>query len=365
MTDTDLDRARWDAVERRDADGQGVFFYAVRTTGIYCLPACPSRRPKRPNVEFFPTAADAVAAGYRACRRCRPDQASVTDPALATVIAVCRRIENPDDDPDMAELAASVGWSQRHLARLFKRITGVTISAYRRAQRAERVRDALRGGAPVTEAVFDAGYGSMRAFYDHGATQLGSPPAAYRRGSPGTAVRFTTIGTPIGVVGVAATERGVCAVKIGGDDASVFDEIATEFPSATVDRDDVGLAELAATVGQLAAGRPPAMADIPLDLQGTAFQVSVWEALRDIEPGSTATYGEIAAAIGRPTAHRAVAGACAANPAALVIPCHRVIRADGTLGGYRWGPERKSALLTAEAEAATRSPDPAHPHTGA
>ncbi len=353
MTETDLDRARWTAVEERDPDGCGVFFYAVRTTGIYCVPACPSRRPKRPNVEFFATAADAVAAGYRACRRCRPDRATIADPAVATVLAVCRRIENPDDDPTMAELAASVGWSQRHLARLFKRVTGVTISAYRRAQRAERVRDALRRGAPVTEAVFEAGYGSMRAFYDHGATQLGSAPATYRRGSPGAAVAFTTIATEIGVVGVAATDRGVCAVKIGDDDASVYDEIAAEFPHAAIERDDDGLAELAVAVGELAAGRPTSMADVPLDLQGTAFQVSVWEALRTIEPGSTATYGEIAAAIGRPTAHRAVAAACAANPAALVVPCHRVIRADGTPGGYRWGPERKSALLTAEAEAVT------------
>lgn len=352
-SETHLDDARWAAVQQRDTDGEGVFFYAVRTTGIYCVPACPSRRPRRANVEFFPTAADAVAAGFRACRRCRPDAAKVTDPAIASVIAVCRRIENPDDDPSIAELAASVGWSQRHLARLFKRVTGVTISAYRRAQRSERVRDALRRGKPVTEAVFEAGYGSMRAFYDHGATQLGSTPAAYRLGSPGAVVGFTTISTPIGVVGVAATDRGVCSVKIGDDPESVADEILSEFPNATVDRDDLGLAELAVAVGELAAGRPTSLADIPLDLQGTAFQVQVWEALRTIDPGSVATYSEIAAKIGRPNAHRAVAGACAANPAALVVPCHRVVRADGTTGGYRWGPERKSALLAAEATTAT------------
>ena len=362
----DLNDARWEAVARRDTDGEGVFFYGVRTTGVYCVPACPSRRPRRDNVEFFATAADAVAAGFRACRRCRPDRTRVTDPAVASVVAVCRRIENPDDDPSMAELAASVGWSQRHLARLFKRVTGVTISAYRRAQRSERVRDALRRGTPVTEAVFDAGYGSMRAFYDHGATQLGAAPAAYRLGSPGAVVRFTTIATSIGVVGVATTERGVCAVKIGDAAREVVDEIQAEFPEAAVSRDDDGLAELAFAVGELADGRPASLADVPLDLQGTAFQVSVWEALRTIEPGSVATYGEIAARIGRPTAHRAVAGACAANPAALLVPCHRVVRADGTTGGYRWGPERKAALLAAEAHEADSADEgaPASHHPG-
>jgi len=349
----DLSEARWEAVERRDADGEGVFFYGVRTTGIYCVPACPSRRPNRTNVEFFATAADAVAAGYRACRRCRPDEAKVTDPAIASVIAVCRRLEHPEDNASVAELAASIGWSQRHLARLFKRVTGVTISAYRRAQRSERVRDALRRGMPVTEAVFEAGYGSMRAFYDHAANQLGSTPADYRLGSPGTVVRFTTISTPIGVVGVAATERGVCAVRIGDDADSVASDITGEFPSATVERDDAGLVEVAIAVGELAGGRPTSIDHIPLDVQGTAFQVAVWEALRTIEPGTVATYGEIAAKIGRPTAHRAVAGACAANPAALVVPCHRVVRADGTTGGYRWGPERKAALLASETSTGT------------
>ncbi|MGI9616653.1 MAG: bifunctional transcriptional activator/DNA repair enzyme AdaA [Acidimicrobiales bacterium] len=352
--DSNLDNARWEAVERRDADHEGVFFYGVRTTGIYCVPACPSRRPRRANVEFFATAADAVAAGFRGCRRCRPDQATVTDPAIASVVAVCRRIENPDDDPSIAELASSVGWSQRHLARLFKRVTGVTISAYRRAQRSERVRDALRRGTPVTEAVFEAGYGSMRAFYDHAAIQLGSAPAAYRLGSPGTVVGFTTIATPLGVIGVAATERGVCAVRIGDDPDAVAADIVAEFPQAVVERDDAGLAEIAVAIGELAGGRPSPMADIPLDVQGTAFQVSVWEALRSIEPGTVATYGEIAAKLGRPGSQRAVAGACAANPTALVVPCHRVVRADGTTGGYRWGPERKSALLAAESTSVNR-----------
>ena len=308
-------------------------------------------------MEFFATAADAVAAGYRACRRCRPDHATVTDPAVATVIAVCRRIENPDDDPDMAELAASVGWSQRHLARLFKRVTGVTISAYRRAARAERVRDALRRGAPVTEAVFDAGYGSMRAFYDHGATQLGSIagdlPSRFAGG--GGAIHHDRHPDRGGRCGCdrAGSLRGEDRRRraVGGrrDRGGVPERDA-------VDRDDDGLADVAVAVGALAAGRSPSMANIPLDLQGTAFQVSVWEALRAIEPGSTVTYGELAEAIGRPTAHRAVAGACAANPAALVVPCHRAVRADGSVGGYRWGPERKSALLAAEAEVAA---DPA------
>lgn len=352
---SDLDEARWQAVEERAEVATGVFFYAVKTTGIYCRPTCSSRRPLRKNVEFFATPADAVAAGFRACRRCRPADAKVTDPAIASVIAVCRWIENPDDDPSVAELAARVGWSQRHLRRLFSETIGVTISAYRRAQRSERVRNALRQGRPVTEAVFDAGYGSMRAFYDHGATRLGSTPGGFRRGSPGTDVRFTTISTSIGQVAVATTDRGVCAVRIGDEPEVMVAEIRADFPEASVTRDDDGLAGVAAVVGALAEGRPAAAADVPLDVQGTAFQVAVWESLRSIEPGRVVTYSELAERIGRPTAARAVAGACAANPAALVIPCHRVVRADGSTGGYRWGAERKQAVLDAEAVTADAS----------
>ena len=346
----DLDQARWSAVERRDQAAIGVFFYAVTTTGIYCLPTCPSRRPRRENIAYFPTAADAVAAGYRACRRCRPDATTVTDPAVASVVAVCRCIENPDDDPDLAELADRVGWSQRHLRRVFAETIGVTIAAYRRAQRSERVRNALRRGVPVTEAVFAAGYGSMRAFYDHGATQLGSNPDAFRRGSPGTDIAFTSISVPLGEVVVAATARGVCAVRIGDDADTLIEEIRAEFPEARVGRDDDGLFEVATLIGQLTEGRPSKRADqIPLDLRGTAFQVTVWEALRNLEPGTVASYADIANRIGRPGAYRAVANACGANPAAVLVPCHRVVRSDGSPGGYRWGPDRKRTILAAEA----------------
>lgn len=345
----ELDEARWQAVSRRDENAVGVFFYAVTTTGIYCQPTCPSRRPRRENITYFATAADAVAAGFRACRRCRPDAEVVTDPAVASVIAVCRWIENPDDDPDLAELADRVGWSQRHLRRVFTDTIGVTITAYRRAQRSERARSALRRGVPVTEAVFGAGYGSMRAFYDHGANQLGSSPDAFRRGSPGADVAFSSISLPLGEVVVAATARGVCAVRIGDDPEALISEIAAEFPEATIARDDEALLPVVALVGQLAEGRPSAWAaQIPLDLRGSAFQVAVWEALRSVESGTVVSYAELADRIGRPGAHRAVGSACAANPVALLVPCHRVVRRDGGPGGYRWGPERKRAILTAE-----------------
>lgn len=350
---TTLDDARWEAVEQRSAVADGLFFYAVRTTGIYCRPVCTARPPKRANVEFFATSADAVAGGYRPCKRCHPDRERVEDPTLAAVIAVCRWLEHPTEELDLAELSRRVGWSQRHLRRAFKETTGVTISAYARAQRAERVRTALRAGVPVTEAVYQAGYGSSRAFYEHGAPRLGTTPDDYRHGSPQATIRFTIVDTELGRVLVAATERGVCAVRIGADDDALVTELAEEFEAAAIVADGEGLADIAAVVADLAAGRVAAVADVPLDLRGSAFQVEVWEALRSIEPGQVASYGAVAADLGRPSAHRAVANACAANPVALLVPCHRVVRGDGTAGGYRWGAPTKTRLLAAEAASAT------------
>ena len=343
-----LDDVRWATVETRAETAVGVFFFAARTTGIYCLPTCPSRRPLRKNVVFFGSGAEAVAAGFRACRRCHPDRERVTGPSLAAVIAVCRWIEDPHDDPSVADLARRAGWSQRHLSRMFKDTVGVTISAYRRAQRGERVRNALRGGSPVTEAVLKAGYGSMRAFYDGAGSQMGVTPAAFSNGSPDARVQYTVLSSPLGKVLVAATGRGVCAVRIGDAGDELVAELAAEFPRARVERDDDALEHAARIVSDLACGRPAAAADLPLDLQGSTFQVAVWQALRTIPTGTTVTYGELAASIGRPTSHRAVAGACAANPVALVVPCHRVVRADGSTAGYRWGEERKQELLAAE-----------------
>ncbi len=330
----------------------GVFFYAVATTGIFCRPVCSARRPLRKNVEFFATPAEAVAAGYRACRRCHPDRARVTDPTIASVIAVCRWLEHPEDDADVAELASRVGWSQRHLRRIFTDVTGVTIAAYVRAQRADRVRTALRAGTPVTEAVFEAGYGSVRGFYEHGAPRLGSSPSSYRQGSPDLTISYIVVDTDIGKVLIAATDKGVCAIRIGESDSELLVELAAEFSQAALVPSDNALQEIGAAVVELAAGRQASTQDIPLDLRGTAFQVEVWEALRTIKPGEPASYGEVAQQLGRPTASRAVASACAANPVALVVPCHRVVRSDGSSGGYRWGSERKAALLAAEANAA-------------
>ncbi|MDA8047061.1 MAG: bifunctional DNA-binding transcriptional regulator/O6-methylguanine-DNA methyltransferase Ada [Actinomycetota bacterium] len=344
----DLAQARWRAVEARDERLTGVFVYAVRSTGVYCRPGCGARRPLRRNVEFFATPAEAMGAGYRACRRCCPERDRVSDPAVAAVIAVCRWLEHPDPDRDLAAMAAGLGWSERHLRRRFSEVVGVPVGSYLRAQQAERVRAALRAGMPVTDAAFEAGYGSSRAFYEHGATRLGMTPARYRSGGAGVRIGYTAMVTPIGVVAAASTARGVCAVRVGPDEAALVAEIAAEFPEALVERDDDGLGDLAAVLAGAVRGDDDATV-LPVDLQGTAFQVRVWEALRAIPAGQTRSYAEVAAGIGAPRAVRAVAGACAANPAALVVPCHRVVRQDGSLGGYRWGIATKQALLGVEA----------------
>ncbi len=348
----DLTEARWRAVETRDKRMAGVFVYAVRSTGVYCQPGCGARRPLRRNIEFFATPAEAVAAGYRACQRCGPDQDRGSDPAVASIIAVCRWLENPDTARDLAAMAARLGWSQRHLSRRFSELVGVPIGSYLRAQQAERVRAALRAGMPVIDAAFEAGYGSSRAFYEHGATRLGMTPTRYRSGGWGVRIGYTSVATSIGVVVGASTDRGVCAVRVGTDEAALVAEIAGEFPGALLERDDVGLRDVATVLAGAVRGDDDATV-LPVDLQGTAFQVRVWEALRTIPPGDTRSYSEVAAQLGAPASVRAVAGACAANPAALAVPCHRVVRQDGSLGGYRWGVATKQALLDAEARSRT------------
>lgn len=347
-----LVEARWRAVETRDARLAGVFVYAVRSTGVYCRPGCGARRPLRRNVEFFATPAEAAGVGYRACRRCCPDRDRVSDPAVAAVIEICRWLEHPDPDHDLASMAAGLGWSQRHLGRRFSEVLGVPIGSYLRAQQAERVRAALRADLPVTDAAFEAGYGSSRAFYEHGATRLGMTPSRYRSGGAGERIGYTSMVTPIGVVVAASTVRGVCALRVGPDEAALVAEVAAEFPEAVVERDDDGLGEVAVVLAGAVRGDDDATV-LPVDLHGTAFQVRVWEALRAIPAGDTRSYSEVAVEIGAPTAVRAVAGACAANPAALVVPCHRVVRQDGSLGGYRWGVATKQALLDAEASIRT------------
>ena len=251
----DLDDARWLAVAQRSAAADGLFVYAVRSTGIYCRPACPARRPLRRNVAFFPTAAEAAAAGFRACRRCRPEQGRDADPAAAAVIAACRQLEAHEAPVSLADLARSLGWSPRHFRRMFRAVTGVTPSAYARAQQADRARAALRSGAPVTDAVFDAGYGSTRGFYEHGAPRLGTSPSSYRQGSPGVHLRYSVIEADLGNVLVAATASGVCAVRIGAGEEDLLAELVAEFPRAHITCDDDGLAPVTAVVRALASGR--------------------------------------------------------------------------------------------------------------
>lgn len=347
------DDERWAAVLSRTNGDLGTFYYAARTTRIYCLPTCAARRPKRINVEFFDTTADATAAGFRACKRCRPGRScDETDPAVDAILAVCRWIDDRDDVA-VSEFAARLGWSERHLRRLFKERVGVTITVYRRAQREQRVREALRGGAPVARAVFDAGYGSMRAFYDDAAANLGVAPATFRRGSPAETIRYGIVSTVIGEVLVAATARGVCAVCVADSQQAAQHELAASYPQAVIVHDEASLQPQLALIETLAAGQRAPSNDLPLDLRGTAFQHTVWDALRTIPTGHTATYAEVAEMIGRPGAHRAVANACATNPTPLLVPCHRIVRSDGTLGGYRLGTDRKAALLHSEARTAT------------
>lgn len=346
---------RWEAVAAHDAGRDGTFVYAVCTTGVYCRPSCPARRPLRRNVEFFDLASDAEAAGYRSCRRCRPAEAGGPPSRMARAVAdACRLIDGADRTMTLAELAGQVGLSPHYLQRSFTRLVGSTPRQYAAATRRERARGRLREGAAVTDALYDAGYGSSRAFYEGASGDLGMRPATYRRGGVAQAIRFTEVDSPLGPLLVAATGTGVCAVRFLGDPldrvddagATAEDLLRAEFPSAACTRDDEWLGPTAQRVVAVMGGADDR--DLPLDVRATAFQFRVWRALRAIPRGETRSYTQVAAAVGRPTAVRAVAGACAANPVAVVVPCHRVVAADGTLAGYRWGVERKAALLASE-----------------
>jgi AraC family transcriptional regulator of adaptative response/methylated-DNA-[protein]-cysteine methyltransferase len=343
----DLDDARWAAVTSRDATMAGCFVYAVTTTGIYCRPGCGARRPLPEHVHYFSTAHDAQRAGYRSCKRCRPDEVDAVDSMSNAVIATCREIERTHGECDVAVLAADVGYSEGHLRRSFRDLVGVSLAVYIREHQLERVRETLRDANSVTEAIFDAGYHSASAFYERGAPRLGMTPAQYRDGARDEVVRYTTVETPVGVVLAASTERGICSIRVSHDEESLIRGIFDEFPRAQISRDDDGLREVAVVLASAVRGEGDAGV-LPLDLQGTAFQIRVWESLRAIPRGETRTYSDVAQQIGSPRAVRAVASACAANAVALAIPCHRVVRRDGSLGGYRWGLDVKEALLLAE-----------------
>jgi len=352
----------WEAVRDRDEKFDGVFVFAVSSTGIYCRPSCPSRRPRRENVRFFESPMRAEQAGYRACRRCQPDKATPDDPNLPLVQHMCRYLAEPHEQiPSLEELAREFNLSPYHLQRTFKRVVGVTPRQYAEARRLERFKAGLKQGESVTDALYEAGYASNSSAYTQASRQFGMTPATYRNGGA-TGITYAVTESPLGWLLVAGTARGLCAVRLGDSPAALEAELAGEFPAAALVRDDAGLGEpVAALMGYLAGAQPHL--DLPLDVRATAFQQQVWRALQAIPPGSTRSYGEVAAAIGRPAAARAVARACATNPVALVIPCHRVIREDGGPGGYRWGLERKERLLAQEARIAAEGNADKHPVT--
>ncbi|MDR7481289.1 MAG: bifunctional DNA-binding transcriptional regulator/O6-methylguanine-DNA methyltransferase Ada [Armatimonadota bacterium] len=341
------DDERWRHVQARNGAADGRFVFAVRTTGVYCRPSCPARRPRRAHVQFFATPAAAAQAGFQPCRRCRPHEA-VAAAVPPWVQQVCRRLVEAPDDVALAVLAAEVGLGPRRLARVFRCVVGLTPRQFADAVRIGRLRQSLRDGQRVTSALYDAGFGASSRLYERAAALLGMSPGAYRRGAPGMRIRCTTVASPLGRLLIAATDRGLCAVRVGDDDAALMRGVAREFPQAQIVRDDAGLRRWAGALLQYLRGWQPHV-DLPLDIRGTAFQWRVWRALQRIGYGQTRTYGQIARALGDPQAARAVARACAANPVALVIPCHRVVRGDGGLGGYRWGVRRKRWLLAREA----------------
>jgi AraC family transcriptional regulator of adaptative response/methylated-DNA-[protein]-cysteine methyltransferase len=342
---------RWASVAARDPAADGRFFYSVRTTGVYCRPSCAARVARPENVEFHATAAAAERAGFRPCMRCRPDQPARAEQQAAQVAELCRFIEAAEQAPTLGELAQRAGLSSHHLHRVFKAVTGLTPKAYAAAHRARRVRRELSRSDTVTDAIYDAGYGSNGRFYERSNELLGMTPTAWRAGGADTEIRFAIGECALGAILVAQSARGVCAIALGDDPDALARELQDQFPNARLIGGDVEFEQrVARVVGFVEA--PRRGLDLPLDVRGTAFQQRVWQALRDIPVGAIASYSEIAARIGAPKSVRAVAQACAANLLAVAIPCHRVVRSDGALSGYRWGVERKSDLLRREAEPA-------------
>jgi len=349
------DDGRWAAVLAREPAADGAFRYAVKTTGIYCRPTCTARRPRRGNVVFFASAADAEAAGFRPCRRCRPEAAAPDQLLVERVRTACRlieaAIETGDEPPSLSTLAAAAGLGPHHFHRLFKLALGVTPRAYAAAHRANRLRTGLPEAATVTAACYDAGYGSSGRLYAEAPGTLGMTPTAYRAGGAGAEIRFAVGESSLGAILVAATRRGVCAILLGDDPDALVRELQERFAKATLVGADAGFEETVAKAVGLVEAPATAAAGLPLDILGTAFQRRVWEALRAIPAGETRSYTMVASSLGVPGAVRAVARACAANPLAVAIPCHRVVRLDGDLAGYRWGIERKRTLLAREAAA--------------
>jgi AraC family transcriptional regulator of adaptative response/methylated-DNA-[protein]-cysteine methyltransferase len=341
MTDDEM----WAAVEERDRTADGAFIYGVVSTGVYCRPSCPSRRPHRDRVRFFATPREAETAGFRACRRCRPDMAERTEGERAVRAAAAYIESHADETITLSELAELVGLSPAHLQREFTRRYGRSPKRYQIALRTEALKGGLKDGRPIVEAGYAAGFGSSRALYESAGREMGMSPAQYRNGGKGMVIRYTIVPSALGAVLVGRTEKGVCAVMLDGEN-SLLEDLTREFPRASLERDDDAVREWAESVVKATEGY--SAPDLPLDLRGTEFQRRVWAALQRIPTGTTVSYRELATAIGRPTATRAVASACGDNHVAVVVPCHRVVRSDGGIGGYKWGLERKRALLRAE-----------------
>jgi AraC family transcriptional regulator, regulatory protein of adaptative response / methylated-DNA-[protein]-cysteine methyltransferase len=339
---------RWQAVAARDRNFDGHFYYAVKTTGVYCRPSFAARAAKPENVSFHLTCADAERAGFRPCKRCRPDEPALAEQHAAKVAEICRGIESAEEIPSLGELARKAGLSVYHFQRLFKAVTGVTPRAYAIAHRAKRIRDALaRPGPTVTAAIYDAGFNSSGRFYETSNAVLGMTPTDYRAGGANTGIRFAIGECSLGSILVARTKRGVCAILMGDDPDALARDLQDRFPHARLLGGNAGFEALVAkVVGFVEA--PSRGLDLPLDVRGTGFQLRVWQALREIPAGKTASYADIAKRIGAPKSVRAVARACAANAIGVAIPCHRVVRIDGALSGYSWGVARKRALLERE-----------------
>ena len=336
-----------DAVARRDRTADGSFVYSVRSTGVYCLPSCPSRRPLPENIAFHDTPAAAEAAGFRPCRRCRPEIAGRSHPHRDAVIAACRRIEREAASPTLTQLAAASTLSPQHFHRVFRAMTGVTPKAYATSVRAARLRGALAGAGSVTQALYDCGFNAASRFYARADAMLGMAPRSWRRAGEGETLRFVVGSCALGEILVAGSAYGICTVDLGSDAGTLVRDFQERFARADIVPGDARFGRLAARVIALVetGGGDP---ELPLDIRGTVFQHRVWEALRAIPMGQTLSYAELAAHIGAPAAVRAVAGACAANRLAVLIPCHRIVRGDGSASGYRWEVARKRALLLRE-----------------
>jgi AraC family transcriptional regulator, regulatory protein of adaptative response / methylated-DNA-[protein]-cysteine methyltransferase len=361
------DSERWEAVVRRDGSADGAFVFGVVTTGVYCRPSCPARRPRREHVRFFADPRQAREAGLRACRRCGPDGPAPAVRRRELVTAACRAVEGAGGGVTAAVVATDLGVSLSHLQRTFRAETGLTLKAYAAAVRARSARGELTRSGSVTEAIHRAGYGSSSRFYESSPERLGMTPTAYRAGGAGEEVRVATAATALGAVVVAATARGVCAIELGDDPAELLAAVRRRFHAARITTDDPAFAALVDAVVAVVEGSDPPPSgpvELPLDLRGTAFQERVWRTLRAVPAGTTVTYAELARLAGAPGSARAVAGACAANRLAIAVPCHRVVRADGTVSGYRWGVDRKRRLLDREQQAADRD-DPFRTHDGA